>query len=49
MNGIESVDEQLFAATDRREELVDILVRTLVEIDAETEHIAELIDQRLSA
>lgn len=46
MTGIVSIDEQLTAATERRALCLDLLVRSLIEIDTLTERIDVLLVRR---
>lgn len=47
MSGIESVDEQLAAAYDRRENCIDLLMQMLIQIDGATARIDVLLDRKL--
>jgi hypothetical protein len=47
--GIESVDEQLTAAIERRDRALDLLVRSLIEIDTLTTRIDELLERKTAA
>lgn len=46
MTGIVSIDEQLTAAVRRRENALDLLVRSLIEIDALSERIDVLLERK---
>lgn len=46
MTGIVSIDEQLAAAVLRRENALDLLVRSLIEIDTQTERIDVLLERK---
>lgn len=49
MKGVESIDEQLEAVCERRELLLDLVVRSLVELDSLAIRQDQLLDQRATA